>query len=52
MKSKRDRFAVDEEDARNQAIVISEEWEQQLKEFPQFASKYPHQPLSHLMSTV
>ena len=38
-KSKRDRFAVNEEDPGNEAIAISAEWEQQLKEFPQFARK-------------
>ena len=41
LKSKRDRFAVNNEEQAGEAILISAEWEQQLKEFPQFARKYP-----------
>ena len=34
LKSKRDRFAVNDEQQAGEAILISPEWEQQLKEFP------------------
>ena len=39
LKSKSDRFAVNEGDTKNEAIILSPDWERQLKEFPQFASK-------------
>ena len=46
-KSKLDRFSVEGEGSKNEAIVISSEWEQQLKEFPQFARKYSETPVSN-----
>ena len=39
-KSKSDRFALNDEDQKKEAILINPEWEAQLKEFPQFCRKY------------
>ena len=38
-KCKQDRYGAEMESAKKEAIVMSAEWEQQLKEFPQFTSK-------------
>ena len=39
LKCKKDRFGADQGQSNKEAIVMSSEWESQLKEFPQFASK-------------
>ena len=40
LNSKKQRFDGDEESDQEQRIEIDPEWEEELKAFPQFASKY------------
>jgi hypothetical protein len=52
LNSKKVRNSVTNEEQENNAITIDPEWESQLKEFPQFTSKYKTQSIAYHCYTI